>query len=221
MKTTALTALTTALLVISTGPWVPAAANDGEGETIYARTYPGGRRLVVLKNEIPLKDVYPDGMPATVPSLRQPGTAAHAVYPEHAYVYSFIVQSAGAKPQLVGKTGCSTLHGEVERMQFVIYDVALYDDKLVVLYRTGQLVIADVAMLDSNTGTFLERESLSLERDPRAGGAGLLGGRVERSQTGEVSVVVVVYDRRGDIVNRRFRLKIKDGTRSWEPVNDN
>ena len=182
MRIITVIAYTTAIILIVGGTHVPAAVDSG-GEVIYARGYSGGRRLVVLKNEVPLKEVYPNGMPETEPSPRNPAMVAQVIYPEHVYEYSFIVKSGDGKSKAVAKAGCGTLRGEVERMKFEIYDVALYEDELVVLVRSGRVVLADVALLGRKRDWFPDaRSPMARQRHLGERELGRLGGGLNGRQ---------------------------------------
>jgi hypothetical protein len=197
-----------AAFVFLLGPSRAPAATDGE--TIYAVDIPGNRRLVVVKAEIPKETAREDSQGKLLPP--EPG----AQYPDHVYEYSFIVRPAdGASEQVVGRTRMGTFSGEVERMQFTIFDAFVFDDQLVVLYRSKRATCGDIAQLGPRGTGFLMALSRPLEVDARESGSWVIGGRLEGDpKAGDLRAIVTEYFR-GQTVDKRFLLVNQNGQYKW------
>jgi hypothetical protein len=214
MKTHATVIAVLACVVVTS---LASAADDGE--TIYAGDYPRGRHLVVVKKEIRKERGWEDKDGTEVPFeavRRSPASTKPSVYPEHLYEYSFIVRSEDeARPQVAGKLRMSTMPGEVERMQFAILDAFVYDDQLVVLFRSGRATYADVAILCPQGAGFVMRGGPPLVVDMRESGIWVVGGRIEGSPTdGDLHAFVTTHNPTS-IGDRAFRLVSKDDKLSW------
>ena len=108
-----------------------------------------------------------------------------------------------------------TLGGDVERMQFTIFDAFVFDDQLVVLYRSQRSTCGDIALLGPRGTGFLMALSRPLEVDARESGSWVIGGRLEGDpKAGDLRAIVTEYFR-GQTVDKRFLLVNQDGKYKW------
>jgi len=200
-------------LIFGVGALPTRAASDDD--TVYARNLPGGRRLLVLKAELPKHEEKKDEQGRPVP---EPGIQ----YPEHSYEYTFVVQSADGKTRLtVGKKWTGTMPGEIERMRFSVLDAHVYDDQLVVLCRIGRATSGDTALVGAAGKGFLMHSAAPLVLDYVESGSWAIGGRLEGSPKAGDLRAIVTEDVLGQTIDRRFLLVNQDGHYRWVPEPDN
>lgn len=176
---------------------VPGAAGAADSGVVYEKTLDGGQRLVVSL------DVRSGAVDLNHPS---------APPAPNVYSYAFAVRGHDGPPKVLWVLKHTFVGTDPAVHAPVIFDVAVRDNTLVVLYHESYATYANVVAPNTAGGTNdLPRADARLLSDSNANGIEARGGRIDAADAGQVRVTVDGYGEK----QFTFRLSQDGGKTRW------